>query len=94
MDEHTEPFKTEEIGTTPDGRHLVKDWFRLDLPADLMDDMPDAESFAIYQAREQASTWCVPADWKVESHDGDEWIVSRVSAYAVLPIPARKEVAR
>ena len=75
-DHIVKPYRTTYHGD------LVYEFFRSNVPSDLHDDTePDyqeqQDDYAIYQAREQAPDWCIPADWRVVRWDGNDAIVLR-----------------
>ena len=63
------------------------DYYLIDLPGDMYDDMPTDEwldkmgDHAIDEARERATLYCMPAEWRttlVEGEQGDFSVVVKV----------------
>jgi len=62
----------------------VREFFRSNVPSDLYDSFQEnyegeMRDYAIYQTREQASTYRIPCNWQVLRWEGEDAIVLRTA---------------
>lgn len=50
---------------------IVRDYYDVDVPGDLADDLGTLAEQAITEARERARIWAIPAEWTASRVSGD-----------------------
>ena len=53
------------------------DYYEVEIPGDLADDMETLEQHAIDEAEQRTKLWCMPCEWSVKRISGDvgDWSI-------------------